>query len=746
MTDLSETAKKLTIIHAHIGQKQLKQAIDGVKELSAMQQNWAVSEKIAELETNYRYMLHYLIEGKKDPEQKHIYDKLIRDLYMIADDAAEQLLLQESSSLFFDKSRLLQVRTPVSIDEYRSIITKQTDTFSFIDLLEEGAEKASRKRQNALAHENALQDLFYTAFVSPRANADLIASLHHFTNEASISVHDKSMLISAITMNILQRFDAAKVLFLLDVCRHPEAELATRAIIALIPVFQTYAERWHLYQECNDRLQLLSDDKVFNRRFITAVIGFIQAHETEKITKRLTEEILPEMMKLSPMIGKKIKLDEWMGESGLDEKNPEWQKILDEAGLTDKLQEFSELQLEGADVFHSTFSNLKSYPFFHEMSNWFLPFDPQHSLIQQLFAGQPEGPSLIETMTRSPLICNSDKYSFCFSLMMMPEDYRRMMISQLGAEGDELGRMQEEEAALKPHQKEETLIKQYIQDLYRFFKLFRRRGEFSDIFSLPLNYHQIEAFHPVVLQPHHLEQIALYYFEKNNFNEALSAYTMLADKGGMKSEIWQKIGYCRQMSADTKGALDAYLHADLMEDNNTWVLHRIAHCYRVLKEPSTALEYYRRLEQFRPDDLNIQLNIGHCYLELKQYEKALNFYFKVELLDSNNTRAWRSVAWCAFLSRKFDIAQKYYRRILEKKPNAHDYLNAGHVELCLENNKNAVELYKLSLQQTGSIATFRSMLAEDEDELQEAGVDTAILPVILDKIRYDEEGNQTGSV
>ena len=124
---------------------------------------------------------------------------------------------------------------------------------------------------------------------------------------------------------------------------------------------------------------MLSDDKLFNRRFVAAILGYIQAHETEKITKKLNEEIIPEMMKLSPMIGKKINLDEWIGESGVNEKNPEWQKILDESGLTDKLQEFSELQLKGADVFHSTFSNLKSYPFFNEMCNWSLPFNPRHS-------------------------------------------------------------------------------------------------------------------------------------------------------------------------------------------------------------------------------------------------------------------------------------------------------------------------------------------------------------------------------
>ena len=739
----SEVNRKIKEVHGYIEDRQLKHAIDSVKELNEMQHNWSISEKVDELETNYKYMLHYLVEGKGDPEQNKIYDKLFRDIYSITDDAAENLLIRESSSIFFERERLMNVRTPISIDEYKDIIIKQADTFSFLELLEDGPEKESRKKQNAAVHENSLSDMFYAVFVSPRANSDLIKSLNSFIDDGIIPVNDKCMLISALTLNIMQRFDAAKVLFMLDICRSSEVEIATRAITGIIPIFQMYRKRWHLYPECIDRLKLLSDDAEFTRRFMTTILGFIQAHETEKITKRLTEEIIPEMMKLSPMIGKKIKLDEWMGESGLDEKNPEWQKILDESGLTDKLQEFSNLQLEGADVFHSTFSNLKNYPFFHEMSNWFLPFDPQHSSLQRMFSNQQEGNQLIETMLNSSLICNSDKYSLSFSIMMMPEEYRSMMINQLGAEGDEIKNMQEEELTLKPYQKEETVIKQYIQDLYRFFKLYPRNSDFTDIFNLPLNYHEIEAFQSIVMHSRHMEKIALYYFEKNNFPEALSAYNMLAEIAPAKSEVWQKIGFCKQMMADIRGALDAYLHADLIEDNNTWLLNRIAHCYRVLKDANTALEYYRRLEQFRPDDLNIQLNIGHCYLELKQYDEALNYYFKVELIDSNNTRAWRSIAWCAFLSRKFDIAQRYYSRILDNKPNTHDFLNAGHVELCLSNNRYAVKLYEQSLKEAGSFDTFLRMLRDDVDELLEAGVDTDILPVIVDKMLYDSDESES---
>jgi len=257
---------------------------------------------------------------------------------------------------------------------------------------------------------------------------------------------------------------------------------------------------------------------------------------------------------------------------------------------------------------------------------------------------------MIDIMLESSLICDSDKYSFCLSILVMPERYRKMMIGQLGAEGAEIKKMQEEEQVLNPHQKEEGIIKQQIQNLYRFFKLHPRRAEFNDIFELPLDYHQVVPFYPIIRKSNNLEKIALHYFEKNNFKEAIEAYNLLAAERGDQSETWQRIGYSKQMLGDMQGALEAYLHADLIEENNTWILNRIAYCYRVLKEPVTALEYYRRLEQFRPDDMAIQLNIGHCYLELKQYDEALNYYFKVELLGNAGSRAWRPIAWCAFLS------------------------------------------------------------------------------------------------
>ena len=95
--------------HRLIEKKELKSAFDSIGSLAEELQNWKIIDKLNELKNNYKYMLHYLIEGSNDPEQEKIYNKLIRDTYKLTSDAGEAALLNDSSELFFEKVRLLYV-------------------------------------------------------------------------------------------------------------------------------------------------------------------------------------------------------------------------------------------------------------------------------------------------------------------------------------------------------------------------------------------------------------------------------------------------------------------------------------------------------------------------------------------------------------------------------------------------------------------------------------------------------------
>jgi tetratricopeptide (TPR) repeat protein len=237
-----------------------------------------------------------------------------------------------------------------------------------------------------------------------------------------------------------------------------------------------------------------------------------------------------------------------------------------------------------------------------------------------------------------------------------------------------------------------------------------------------------------------MRKIALYCFDKNNFSEALYVFGRLIEIEEQSSDIWQKIGYCKQMLNDKEGALDAYLQADLLNPDNSWIIKRIAQIYRTLKKPGLSLEYYMKAAKLNPDNINTELNIGHCYLELNDYEQALNTYFKVELLDSKKgTKAQRPIAWTAFLMKKYDLSMKYYQQILAEKPTIHDFLNAGHVALCMGNKKEAVEYYRKAVYQDNDFELFTLLFDADKDSLINHGIDVKIFPFLFDQIKYGME-------
>lgn len=718
-----------------LSKRQLKDAFEALLKLAVNVQDWKISENLSDLETNYRYMLHYMFEGLNDPERDNMYRNLLRSLYESTDDICEDLLKIESSNIYFEKLRINELKTQTLAD-YQLLLKDISDTLSIISLREDSNDKEVQQRDLSVKRERFGSDMFNSIFVSPRATEADASSYKLFLDSLDIPVREKCLFLSALTLNLFHRFDARKVQVLMHASVSDNMALRGRAMVGLVVIMQMYDTRWVLYPELQHQLETLSENPHFRKGIRRVIIQLIRSRETEKISKKLKEEIFPEMMKFNSLAGKKLNMEDLMGETDFAEKNPEWQKELEESGLTKKLQEYSSLQMEGADVFHSTFSGLKSFPFFSDMSNWFLPFDTSYSEFTPIFSGSPKNNLLRAAIVDSGHMCNSDKYSFCLSLLQISSMQRDMMMGRLSNESAELKQLQKDAKDLNPTIEEEVISNQYIQDLYRFFKLNPYRSNFFDIFQLNINFYDKQSIAPIISDSDSMRKIALYCFEKNNFKEALNIFNRLALNSENNNDIMQKIGYCKQMTGDTEGALEAYLQADLIKPNDSWIVRRIAQLYRSLKMYEPALEYYKKASTLSPDNINIELNIGHCYLELKDYENALNSYFKVELNDNTGNKALRPIGWTAFLQSKFDLSRNYYQRILANQPTIHDYLNAGHVELCTNNIKTASEYYKQAARKENDFDLFLLLFDADKDKLIEYGVDAQIFPYLLDQIRY----------
>ncbi|MDR0545982.1 MAG: tetratricopeptide repeat protein [Dysgonamonadaceae bacterium] len=725
-----ETQSLFDQITGVLEQKHIKQAIDLLRFSSSILQNWQLNEKLDQTEETYQSMLRYLSDGISDPERDKVHRNLIRSLYHIIDQLVFQIKMKDNPSLFYEKRRTLHLSVPETASQLIQSLETIDNELSLQNVLD-NPDKNTQTCELESQKEELGRKIFALIWLGNSWTKDDKLLWNNVLNQQE-SDHLLALMITGLTLHLLEHFDEQRASLLFASAENENPEVRERALTGIVLFLRKYDKRLPLYPELTERLNQLAEDPAFLHRIRHIVLQFILSRDTEKITQKITTEVFPEMMQ---KIGQKMQERESLSDFGIaddDDKNPEWQNIIEESGVQDKLQEISELQMEGADVMHSSFIHLKHYPLFNEISNWFIPF-----YVPENVRDNDELLRLAKVLQRSTMLCNSDKFSFFLSLAFMPEKYRKMMINQFTAETDAHKEMVESELP-DMSQKIDYRARQYIQDLYRFYKLHPRKSDFEDIFAAPVEFYQTPSIFQLIQNQDSLMAVGEHYFHRNYWKEAIEIFDKLLETDPNNDVLHQKKGYALQQSGHLDAALESYQKAELLNANHSWTIKKLAHLHRLLKNPQEALLYYKKAEQLNPNNLTIQFNIGRCLLESKEYEQALKQYFKVEYLANNKEKAWRAIAWISFLLRKYNQAADYYQRLIDGEPGVADYLNAGHVQLAMNQPKEAIHYYALSYQTAKqSLAEFTEMFQNDVPELIESGVNQDIIPLILDKVFYE---------
>jgi tetratricopeptide (TPR) repeat protein len=720
---------------SYLAQGQLKNAIDKTKLLVVELQLGEYSDRLEDLRQNYNYLLQYYISGVNDPQRKTVYNKLISKIFILNSELCEELLLRNSSNFEFTQKRYFPHKKKyASINELFNALKYYHSQSSLLKNIEENhVLELKRLRAN---YEAILPEFFNIFWLTSKFGTDEKNLFANVMDPEYPGWLEKSLLVSALTLNLWRMFDENKLMMLFDCCQSAEQSVKQRALVGVCFVMAKYNRFLPFYPSIRNRLVLLADDNHTIENFLNIIILIIGTAETEKISKKMQEEILPEMMKISPLLKDKMDADSLLNVDEWGEENPAWQEILEKSGVADKLQELSELQMEGADVYMSTFSMLKSFPFFSEFSHWFLPFDTQYSAVNELFKSDEK--TVLTSFVSSVVMCNSDKYSFCLSILQMPEEQRGMLKQSFRMEAEQLEEMSKEESILTPDVVAKNISKQYIQDLFRFFKLYPQHTDFTDMFSFSLQMHKSFLFDILSTSKDFKMSIAEYYFSKNHFHQALEMFQEIQNDTQPTAALYQKIGYSFQQISQLAKALDAYTKADMIQPDDVWTVRKIALCYRLSGKFENALEYYQHVEFLKPNQSAVQLQIGHCYLELGKYKEALNIYFKLDAENGDSVKVWRAIIWCAFVSGNIEQADYYAKKILETKPSAQDYLNAGHVAWCLRRLTDVVQLYRKSLEmQDNDWELFSIKFNEDLPYLFSNGIDADDIPLMLDSLQIN---------
>ncbi|WP_290453287.1 lipopolysaccharide assembly protein LapB [uncultured Muribaculum sp.] len=713
--------------------KCLHDAFVGLRRHAASLGDWKITEQIDTLEQSYSMMLAYAVGGQPDPQRDELYDSITSGILKLMDVVSYRLAIENRPDLFYSTFRYEQLQTGDSIgsmlDEYRDTVQYQ----SLYNML--GTAANGDSNENILKSENIGRRIFNRIWTTyPFSVDDMNAVSSIFGSSSPFPLNFQLHMVSALVLSLIHFYDQRKVDMLLDIYQNGQSpQLAVQALCGALTGIYLHRDRYSR-SYMKKRVDTLRDITSWQSDVRMISMQLIRTRDTERIHRKLADEIMPQMLKLSPDIARRLSDKTSISDITSMEDNPEWEELLEKSGVADSLKELMQLQEEGGDIMMATFSNLKSFPFFNDAANWFVPFRADHPAVSGNGGEDMKKiASLLESMN---VFCDGDKYSFALMLLSMPEEQRKMMSAQLDQQHVAAMEMRNASLQTGPALRQQ-IANLYIQQLYRFFKLFRRRGEFNDPFARPVSLAALDLLAPDLSHPDTLRLVGEFYFKRGYYADALQIFKQLSEKGALEAASLQKMGVCQQRLGNTSDALQTYLKAELMCPDSLWTMRRIASCHRMLGNIKSALEYYKRIEEHRPNDIELALNIGHCLLETGEYKEALKYYFKVEYLSPESHKAIRPIAWCSFVMGQYEQSGKYYERIMLDNPAHSDYLNMGHLNMALNDIREALNCYALALEQPGvEKEDFISDLQSDYVWLERAGVDLSVMPLIIDAILY----------
>jgi Flp pilus assembly protein TadD len=739
--DVNRTIQQHKQLCTFVTERRIKQSLDILSDILQGVSSGDLRNEYENLVMTYRNMLSYTMEGINDPERNKVYLKLIQSILELSDRVRQDILSHFSGWNTYwlkqqtEKEQKLSGKNIVeTVDDL--MFKSELDEWLKLsnELIPDPESEISKKHKQLI--KNIFNHLWLTDYYG-EAEESLISIIR---TSGKFRWHESSIFTTAITLSALRTWQSQKLLHLMDIYESGQEQVMERALSGLILNLHYYNGRVLLYPEITSRLKKMSKQHAFREHCRIVILQTIRSRETEKLSRKLHEEILPQVAKLRPRIEEKLDLDNILPKDNNEEKNPDWSKVFDDSEEIFKtMEELTKLQMEGADVYMSAFANLKHFDFFRDFQNWFVPFYPDHEVLNEIFRDEVLGPGvneLADAMYQTPFICNSDKYSLILNLKYLPSSQKSMMLKVFRMELEGMQQMNDDDSVTDPNKKFRTNVTQYIQDFYRFFKLSPYRKEFEDIFTGRLDIYNSAFFSLTGNTAESEAGLADYFFSRDFYDDALSLYLKQAKSKPDDAELYEKIGYCCQQISDYEEALKYYRMAELI-NRKAWTIKKIGLCLRRLGRNEEALEYYIQAGEMEPDNMHTALMTGHCLLDLKEYEQALRNYFRIEYNDPGNLKILRPIAYCYFALGRFDDSEKYYERLSAGKLISHDLINMGHLALCQGRKKEAIDLYRRSIL-TGEFSKekFMTIFAEDRNLLITLGINSDDLPILLDYLLF----------
>lgn len=728
----------LTLIQQH----NLGKAIRIIRNILTEKPYLADLDILEDIEHSYHLMLDFMQRGYKDDRREDLYYNLLRKLFMLASDM-ENTWKMKNTSPYVEAAAIAR-----NINRSHDFIKNVLESFvTDITLLSLDGENVRKQKGMELhqRHQLFMNQLFNSVWTSGQWTGDDRSFYTELLLSPTVSTNDTLLLTSAITLGAINTFDLNKLLTLIDVYRNTADERTRQRALAGFAFSLPTADIIELFPELAEVTGILCGNKDILRELLELQIQVFYCLNAEKDNNQIQKDIIPTLIKNNNLHVTRFGITEKEEDPMQDILYPDQaDQAMEE--VENSIQKMIDMQKAGSDIYFGGFSQMKRFPFFSTMSNWFCPFYAEHPALRSVNA-KLDGNPFIKLLFKSGPFCDSDKYSFAIAMSgimdKIPGNMREMM-----GNAEALGPV----AAQEEMQTPAYIRRMYLQDLYRFYKLYPGRTGLENPFE-----------HAVTATGDFTNNRAFFFLSPLLNNGKLTEYKIKLGKFLMKQHRWSEINalimsfngnipydnveyYLLSAYADMNDnlyglSIEMFNKAISIESENTLALKGLARAYMMEGGYAQAEAVYSTLTKYFPDNKNFKLN--HCITLLKtdRADEAMETLYKLDYENPNDLNIKRVLAWGLLCQNKLEQAKKEYTKILaDAPPKKEDYLNAGYCAWFMGDIAHAIELFRLFTNEDidgRDNRLLEHVFSEDHDIIHKYGITYPEIQLMIDLV---EEG------
>ena len=662
-------------------------------------------------------MTQYWRRGYKDPQLQALYLALLQRTYVLYCNISRNHKSRHSA--YHPRDWSLQ------------IVREELESFvSEIAMLELEPEprRTEKKKQVHRHHQDLLNQLFDTICFSDIWTDSQAEVMEEMLLSPTIDTIDQQLLVSALMLSLLNCFDMAKFRTLVHVFEKTDDQHVRQRTLIGWALSAGDALSTRLYPEKVTLVEHLLEDETCCQELVELQEQLVFCIATEEDNRKIQKEIMPDILKGNNFRVTRNGIEE-VEEDALNDilHSDEWERKMEKA--EESFNKMIDMQKQGSDIYFGGFSQMKRFPFFNVLSNWFIPFYVDHPDVAE-YLEKMQNNRFVWSLFKNGPFCSSDKYSFLLGFGQVFDRFPQNLRDALNR-----GEIPEENLNKLDTNSVFFIRRTYLQDLYRFYRLYPRREEFYNPFDTDdcgFLFFADGIFSRTHLEPYFNEVVAFLIKKKRMFE----AGEVLANCGVERRDFkfYMMAGYLVQhghyhFEEEGLDDLTCYEKALQCEPDNERALLGCAHALFNRGRYEEALVYYERLLSMNPDKKAYLLNHAVCLVNLRRYADALKPLYRLNYESADDKNVNRVLAWALACGDKYEQAERIYTQLLSDNPSSDDLLNYGYFLWFSGHVDDAADCFHRYLKETGESASV--ILNHERELLREKGVTEPEMQMML---------------